>query len=131
MAARVHGPYADADSASAAEVTAGALRYLNHAAPRGGVTEPATVTTVAAHLAATAHRLPQLLTQLAEWLAAEAAAGRSPTTTAAPPGSSRTPPVSCSGKPPSTPTTSLALKRRRQPHRQPARRRPRHAGRLM
>jgi hypothetical protein len=76
LAARVHGPYADADTAGAAEAAAEAVRYLNHAAPRGGVTEPATVNTVAAHLAAAAYRLPQLLTQLAEWLAAETAAGR-------------------------------------------------------
>ena len=76
LAARVHGPYADADPAGAAEATAETIRYLNHAAPRGGVTEPATVSAVAAHLAAAAYRMPQLLTQLAEWLAAETAAGR-------------------------------------------------------
>jgi hypothetical protein len=76
LAARIHGPYVDVDTAGAAEVTAEAVRHLNHAAPRGGVTEPATVSTVAAALAAAAYRMPQLLTQLAEWLAAEAAAGR-------------------------------------------------------
>lgn len=76
LAARVHGPYADTDTVGAAEATAEAIRYLNHAAPKGGVTEPATISTVAAALAAAAYRMPQLLTQLAEWLAAEAAAGR-------------------------------------------------------
>jgi hypothetical protein len=76
LAARTHGPYADADTAGAAEATAETIRYLNHAAPRGGVTEPATVVAVAANLATAAYRMPQLLAQLAEWLAAETAAGR-------------------------------------------------------
>jgi hypothetical protein len=76
LAAHIHGPYADTDTAGAAEVTAEAVRYLNHASPRGGITEPATVNTVAAYLATTVYRMPQLLTELAEWLAAEVAVGR-------------------------------------------------------
>ena len=76
LAARIDGPHGDADTVGAAVAAAEAVRYLNHASPRGGVTEPATVSTVAAALAAAAYRMPQLLTQLAEWLAAEADAGR-------------------------------------------------------
>jgi hypothetical protein len=76
LAARIGGPHCDADTVGAAETAAEAIRYLNHAAPRGGVTEPATVSTAAAALAAAAYRLPQLLAQLAEWLAAETAVGR-------------------------------------------------------
>jgi hypothetical protein len=72
----VNGPYADADTAGAADLAAETVRYLNYAAPRGGITEPATVAAVAASLAATAWRLPQLMSALAEWLAAEATAGR-------------------------------------------------------
>jgi hypothetical protein len=76
LAARTGGPHGDGDTAGAAEAAAEAIRYLNHAAPRGGITDPATVSAVAAALAAVAYRLPQLVTQLAEWLAAETAAGR-------------------------------------------------------
>ena len=57
-------------------LAAEAVRYLNHAAPRGGVTVPATVATVTADLSAAAYRLPQLLAGLGDWLTAEAAAGR-------------------------------------------------------
>lgn len=74
-AVRIGAPYGDADTVGAAEAAAETIRYLNHAAPGGGVTEPATVSTVAAALAA-AYLMPQLLAQLAEWLAAETAAGR-------------------------------------------------------
>jgi hypothetical protein len=76
LAALIHGPYVDASTAGAADLAAEAIRYLNYAAPRGGITEPATVATVAADLAATAYRLPQLLASLGDWLMAEAAAGR-------------------------------------------------------
>ena len=57
-------------------MTAEAIRYLNHAAPRGGITDPPTISLTAANLAAAAYRTPQLLTQLAEWLVAETIAGR-------------------------------------------------------
>jgi hypothetical protein len=72
----VHGPYADGDTAVVGGLAAEAVRYLNHAVPRGGVTDPATVADVAADLATVAYRLPQLLGALGEWLNAEAAAGR-------------------------------------------------------
>jgi hypothetical protein len=72
----VHGPYADADTASVGDLTAEAIRYLNYAAPRGGITEPATVATLTASLATAAYRLPQLLAALGDWLQVEAAAGR-------------------------------------------------------
>jgi hypothetical protein len=76
LTALTHGPYADTDTDTAAGLTAETIRYLNYAAPRGGITEPGTVAGVAAHLATAAYRMPQLLTQLAEWLAAETAEGR-------------------------------------------------------
>jgi hypothetical protein len=76
LAALVAGPYDDLDTAGAAGLAAEAVRYLNHAVPRGGVTVPATVATVTADLSAAAWRLPQLLAALGDWLAAEAAAGR-------------------------------------------------------
>jgi hypothetical protein len=76
LADLAHGPYADADTADAAGLAAEAVRYLNYAAPRGGVTDPATIATVTASLATAAYRLPQLLTALGDWLNAEAAAGR-------------------------------------------------------
>lgn len=72
----IHGPYADADTAGVAGLAAEAVRYLNHAAPRGGVTDPATVAALMADLSITAYRLPQLLSALGDWLTAESAAGR-------------------------------------------------------
>jgi len=56
LAARLDGPYSDADTAGAADAAAEAIRYLNHAAPRGGITQPATVNAVTAHLASSAYR---------------------------------------------------------------------------
>lgn len=76
LVALVHGPYADADTAVVGGLAAEAVRYLNHAAPRGGVTDPATVADVTADLATVAYRLPQLLGALGDWLNAEVAAGR-------------------------------------------------------
>jgi hypothetical protein len=52
----VHGPYADADTVGVGGLAAEAIRYLNHAAPRGGVTDPATVADVTADLATVAYR---------------------------------------------------------------------------
>jgi hypothetical protein len=72
----IHGPYADTDTANVAAITAETIRYLNYAAPRGGVTDTDTLATVTAHLATAAYQLPQLLTSLGDWLNAEAAAGR-------------------------------------------------------
>ena len=76
LAALVHGPYSDADTAAAADLAAEAVRYLNYAAPRGGLTEPATIAAVAAGLATALYRLPQLLYQVRDWLDAENDAGR-------------------------------------------------------
>jgi hypothetical protein len=64
LAVLVHGPYDDLDTADAAGLAAEAVRYLNHAVPRGGVTVPATVATVTADLTAAAYRLPQSLAAL-------------------------------------------------------------------
>ena len=50
LAATVHGPY-DA-TANAAALAAEAIRYLNYATPRGGITEPATLYSVTAELSA-------------------------------------------------------------------------------
>jgi hypothetical protein len=72
----IHGPYADADTVGVADLAAEAVRYLNYAAPRGGVTDPATIAAVTADLATAAYRLPQLLTALGDWLNAETAADR-------------------------------------------------------
>jgi hypothetical protein len=76
LAGLVHGPYTDRDTADTAGLMAEAVRYLNYAAPRGGITEPATVATITADLATAAYRLPQLLTALGDWLKAETSAGR-------------------------------------------------------
>ncbi len=71
------GPHDDDTTIALAEITAEALRALNHATlPTAGLTEPATVYGVLGQLAAAAHRLPQLCDQLAGWLAAENTAGR-------------------------------------------------------
>lgn len=76
LAGLIHGPYTDDDTAHAANLAAEAVRYLNHAAPQGGITYPATIATITANLAIAAYRLPQLLTALGNWLQAEATAGR-------------------------------------------------------
>jgi hypothetical protein len=70
------GPYADASTAGAADLAGETIRYLNHAAAKGGITEPATIAALTASLATTAYRLPQLLNTVSEWLSAETAAGR-------------------------------------------------------
>jgi hypothetical protein len=72
----IHGPYADADTVGVGGLAAEAVRYLSYAAPRGGVTDPATIATVLADLATTAYQLPQLVGVLGDWLEAEAAGGR-------------------------------------------------------
>jgi hypothetical protein len=70
------GPYADASTAAAGDLAAETIRYLNHAAAKGGITEPATISALTASLATTAYRLPQLLNTISEWLRAETTAGR-------------------------------------------------------
>jgi hypothetical protein len=76
LAGLIHGPYADAGTADAANLTAETIRYLNHAAAKGGITDPATIAAVTSSLATAAYRLPQLLNAISEWLKAETAAGR-------------------------------------------------------
>ena len=76
LAGLIHGPYADASTADAADLAAEAIRYLNHAAAKGGITEPATIAAVTGSLVTAAYRLPQLLNTITEWLRAETAAGR-------------------------------------------------------
>jgi hypothetical protein len=60
----------------AARVIAEALRFLNYASTRGGITQAATIYTATGELTSAAYRLPQLFGQLGDWLAAEARAGR-------------------------------------------------------
>jgi hypothetical protein len=76
LATLIHGPYADDDTTGVAGLAAEAIRYLSYAAPRGGITEPATVATLTADLATTVYRLAPLLAALGDWLTTEAAAGR-------------------------------------------------------
>jgi hypothetical protein len=73
-AAPLHGPYDDATTARQAERAADAIRYLNYAT-RDGITEPATAAIVTGHLSDAAYRLPQLLTQLTDWLCQEITSG--------------------------------------------------------
>jgi hypothetical protein len=71
------GPHDDATITALAQITAEAIRALNHATfPYAGLSEPATVYRVLGELATAANRLPQLLSQLARWLAEENTAGR-------------------------------------------------------
>jgi hypothetical protein len=76
LAGLTDGPYTDAGAASAADLAAETIRYLNHAAAKGGVTDPATIAALTAGLAIAVHQLPQLLNTVSEWLRAATAAGR-------------------------------------------------------
>jgi hypothetical protein len=76
------GPYDDATIIALAQITAEAVRALNHATfPRSELSEPATGYTTLGQLAAAAHWLPQLCGQLARWLAGQNTAGRLACTT--------------------------------------------------
>jgi len=79
LAARLDGPHADEHTAGAADLCAEAVRFLNYAtgshAP-AGLVYPSTVYMIAADLSSAAWRMQQLFGQLADWLAAEEAAGR-------------------------------------------------------
>ena len=71
------GPHDDATITALAQITAEAIRALNHATfPRAALSEPATVYRVLGELATAANRLPQLCSQLARWLDEENTAGR-------------------------------------------------------
>ena len=71
------GPHDDDTITALAQITAEAIRALNHATiSHAALTEPATVYRVVGELATAAHRLPQLCFQLAGWLERENTAGR-------------------------------------------------------
>ena len=71
------GPHDDATITALAQITAEAVRVLNHATrDPGAITEPATTYAVTANLAAAVYALPQLCGQLTGWLDREAGAGR-------------------------------------------------------
>jgi hypothetical protein len=76
LAALTDGPYAAASTEGAADLAAETIRYLNNAAAKGGITDPATIAALTASLATAAYRLPQLLNTISEWLRAETTAGR-------------------------------------------------------
>lgn len=52
----VHGPYADASTVGAAELAAETVRYLNHAAANGGISDPATISAATSSFATAACR---------------------------------------------------------------------------
>jgi hypothetical protein len=69
--------HGDAAIVALAQITAEAIRALNHATfPPAGPAAPATVYAVLGQLTMAAYRLPQLTGQLAGWLAREHTAGR-------------------------------------------------------
>ena len=71
------GPHDDDTITALAQITAEAIRALNHATfPQAALSEPGTVYRVLGELATAANRLPQLCSQLARWLDAEHTAGR-------------------------------------------------------
>jgi hypothetical protein len=71
------GPHDDTAVIALAQITAEAVRALNHATfSPAGLAEPATVNSVLGQLATAAHRLPQLCGQLAGWLARQYTAGQ-------------------------------------------------------
>jgi hypothetical protein len=76
LSQRADGPHDDQATAEAAGLAAETIRYLIYAAAHGGITEPATVYAIAGELSAAAYRLPQVLTQMGEWIATEISAGR-------------------------------------------------------
>jgi hypothetical protein len=76
LQALADGPHNDATIIALAEITAEAIRTLNHATlTPARLAGPTTVYGVLGQLAAAAHRLPQLCGQLAGWLAAENTTG--------------------------------------------------------
>jgi hypothetical protein len=78
LIAQLHGPHSDDTTAGAARLAAEVARFLNYATRTGdgdGLTEPATVYTLAGNLSAAAHALPQLCGQLGDYLSREFASG--------------------------------------------------------
>jgi hypothetical protein len=79
LAGRLDGPHSDQDTAAVASLAAEAVRYLNYATgthAATGLTWPATAYAVLGSLTALVSRLPQLLSQLSDWLDGELAAGQ-------------------------------------------------------
>jgi hypothetical protein len=75
LSQRASGPHDDQATAQVAGLAAEAIRYLSYAVSHGGITEPATVYAVAGELSTAAYRLPQLLSQISDWLTAEISPG--------------------------------------------------------
>jgi hypothetical protein len=73
-----HGPHDDDTTTAVAAVTGEAIRWLAYATRPGaeGVTSPATVYDLTIELNAAVSRIPQVLSQRADWLGTEDAAGR-------------------------------------------------------
>ena len=88
LAASRHGPHDDATTIGVARLAGEAVRFLNYATGPAavGLTEPATAYHLAGELTTAVYRLPQLLSQLADWLTAQAASGRLADTAGRPPG---------------------------------------------
>ena len=76
LTARLNGPHSDDATAGAARLAAEVARFLNYATRAGeGLTEPATVYSITGNLAAALHALPQLLSQIGDYLSREFATG--------------------------------------------------------
>jgi hypothetical protein len=75
---RLHGPHDDATTIGSARLAGELIRFLNYATRphAGGLTEPAAVYLLTGELAAAFSRLPQLLSQLGDWLTEEGSNGR-------------------------------------------------------
>jgi hypothetical protein len=78
LSATRHGPHDDDTTTAVAAVTGEAIRWLAYATRPGadGVTSPVTAYDVTIELNAAISRIPQVLSQLADWLGAESAVGR-------------------------------------------------------
>lgn len=75
---RLHGPHDDATTIGSARLAGELIRFLNYATRphAGGLTEPAAVYLLTGELAAAMCRLPQLFSQLGDWLTEEGSNGR-------------------------------------------------------
>lgn len=78
LSAARYGPHDDETTTAVAAVAAEAIRWLAYATRPGseGVTSPATAYDLTIELNAVISRIPQVLSQLADWLGAEYDAGR-------------------------------------------------------
>jgi hypothetical protein len=75
---RMHGPHDDATTIGSARLAGELIRFLNYATrpQAGGLTEPAAVYLLTGELVAAMCRLPQLFSQLGDWLTEEMSNGR-------------------------------------------------------